>query len=335
MTYDGKQPYDKTQPSNATQPNSGKQPRDNTQPYDETLPSDELLPDGMPRVLAPYDNDVFHALMTLPEANAALVSSVGAFIGRKLRTATLRNNDAPSRDRDAKREKYDVNCVVDGEDGDQCAVEMQATHMRGDSKANDHRNIKWRGVYSACHLHANQRGRGIDYGEFVKSYQVMLCNYGVFGSGNDLAERFTFRSVAGRELCDAVTVIFVDLTQAKEIARKPVGDMTDIEAWVVFLALANRPEYGRTVMEIAKTSEGIAAAYDTLLGISLDPDERARLHSHRMWLQDREHDFAVARKEGREEAREEYEPIIAEQAAALADKDALIAQLRARLGEDG
>jgi hypothetical protein len=31
--------------------------------YDETQPIDEILPDGMPRVLAPYENDVFHAVI--------------------------------------------------------------------------------------------------------------------------------------------------------------------------------------------------------------------------------------------------------------------------------
>jgi predicted transposase/invertase (TIGR01784 family) len=297
--------------------------------YDETQPSDEVQPDGLPRILAPYENDVFHAIMTLPEAHLALVGTVGAFIGRKLKTATLRNNSMPSRDKDAKQENLDVNCVVDGEDGDQCAIEMQATHMRGDSKANYHRNIKWRSVFNACDLHVNQRGSGRDYEEFVRSYQIMLCNYRVFDGTGDPAEPFTFRNRAGRELCNAVTVVFVDLTKAKEIAEKPVEEMTDAEAWIVFFALANKPKYRQTIEEITKTWEGIAVANETLLSISQDADERARLRSHRIWLQDREHDMAVARKEG----RAELEPLLAEKDAVIADQAALIAQLQARLGE--
>jgi predicted transposase/invertase (TIGR01784 family) len=291
----------------------------------------------MPRILPPYENGVFHAVLTLPEANAALVGSVGAFIGRRLKTATLRNNIAPSSARDAKQEIYDVNCVVDGEDGDQCAIEMQATHMEGDNRANDHRNIKWRSVYNACHLHSNQPGRGERYGRLVRSYQITLCNYKAFGGAGGPAEPYTFRNRAGGELCDAVTVVFVDLTQAREIAKKPVGDMTETEAWVVFFALANRPEYRGTVMEISKTSEGIAVADAMLLGISQDADERARLHSHKMWLMDRMHERAVwreeaeaARQEGREEGREQ---VRAEYDSLIAEKDALIAELRMRLGE--
>jgi len=62
----------------------------------------------------------------------------------------------------------------------------------------------------------------------------------------------------------------------------------------------------------------------SLYGISQNPEERARFRSRRIWLQDREHEQAVARKEGREEARTEYEPL-------LASKDAEIEELRARL----
>ena len=153
----------------------------------------------------------------------------------------------------------------------------------------------------------------------------MLCNYKVFGFENALVERFTFRNRDGIELCDAITAIFVDLTQAKEIAKKPVSDMTGIESWAVFFALGNDPEYSGVVDEITKMKEGIAVARDTLLTVSQNADERARFHSRRKWLQDREHEQAVARKEGREEARAEYEPLLASKDAEIAGKDAEIA----------
>ena len=61
-----------------------------------------------------------------------------------------------------------------------------------------------------------------------------------------------------------------------------------------------------------------------LVSISQNPDERARFLSRRICLQDREHEQAVAREEGREETRTEYEPL-------LAAKDAEIEALRALL----
>ena len=84
-----------------------------------------------------------------------------------------------------------------------------------------------------------------------------------------------------------------------EIAKKPVGEMSDLEGWVVFFALGNDYNYNHAIAEITKVKEGIAVARDTLLTISQDADERARFRSRRIWLQDREHEQAVARKANR------------------------------------
>ena len=96
-----------------------------------------------------------------------------------------------------------MNCIVDGEDGDQCDVEMQASPMEGDGSLNGHRNIMWRSVFYLSDLHSNQAGHGRRYGYFVRSYQVMLCNYWVFAREHELVERFTLRNPKGVELCDA------------------------------------------------------------------------------------------------------------------------------------
>ena len=311
-----------------------------------------ILPDGLPSILPPSENGIFKAILTLPEAYEALLSAVSAFLDRQLKSVTLRNNDPPSRDVSAKQEEFDINCVVDGDDGDQCEVEMQASHMDGDNLGNEHRNIKWRSVFNLCDIHSNQSGSGKKYSSFSRSYQIMICNYRMFNYKNELAERFTMRNARGEILCDAITAIFIDLSQAKEIAKKPVDDMTDIEKWTVFFALADKPRYGRIITEITNTMEGIAVASDTLLHISQNPDERVRYHNRRKRMQDEEHKHAV----WTDEVRAEYEPLlankdaeianskaeiaskdteIASNKAALAEKDELIAQLLAKIKNSG
>jgi len=86
-------------------------------------------------------------------------------------------------------------------------------------------------------------------------------------------------------------------------------------------------------------------ANEVLQGISQNPDERARFRSRRIWLQDREHEHAVWKEEGRQEGRQEgrlegrqeasaeYESLISDKDAKLADKDALIAELMAQLNK--
>ena len=292
-----------------------------------------ILSDGLPRILPAYENGVFQALLTLPEAHAALEGLVAAVIEQPVKSVVLRNNSAPSRDISAKQEQYDINCAVDMENGDQFNIEMQASPMAGDNLGNEHRNIKWRSVFNLCDLHSNQEGRGLKYGQFARSYQVMLCNYSVFSEEHELVERFTFRNPEGKELCDAVTAIFIDLLYAKKIAKKPVSEMSRIEQWTVFFAFADKPDYSEIIAEITKQQEGIAVAKETLLSLSRNPDERARFRSRRIWLQDREHEQAVWLEEGREESRAEYEPLLALKDAEIADKDAEIADKDAEIAD--
>ena len=259
-----------------------------------------LHQDGLPEILPAYEDGIFQAVLTLPESAIALVSAISAFIDRPVVKVLLRNNDAPAREKDGKREQYDINCSVDDENGDQCNVEMMAHAMEDDNIDNDHKNLKYRSVFNLSHLHSNQPGKGKEFSKLVKSYQIMLCNYKVFRHDNSLVERFTYRNEIGIELCEATTSIFVDLTKAREIAKKPVTEMSDIESWVVFLALSNNPRYREIILEITKQKEGIFVAFETLQNISKNADERARFHSRRMWLQDQEHKEAVWRRQVQE-----------------------------------
>jgi hypothetical protein len=143
----------------------------------------------------------------------------------------------------------------------------------------------------------------------------------VFAFENEVVERFKLRNSRGEELCDAITNVFIDLTKAKEIAKKPVNEMTGIEKWAVFFAMADKPEYRRIITEITNTVEGIAVANDTLQHISQNPDERARFHSRRKRIQDEEHKHAVWTNE----VRAEYEPLLANKDTELANKDAELA----------
>ena len=301
---------------------------------DNILPED-ILTDGLPRILPPSEDGVFQAMLTLPEARIALEDMVESVLNFPIMTVILRKNEAPSRDIRAKQERYDVSCVVNSLEGDQCNIEMQASPMKGDNLENEHRNIRWRSILDLCDLHANQEGKGIWYGHYMRSYQVILCNFRVFRENRKLVDIYTFRNPEGQELCDAVTVIFIDLSQAKRIAKKPVSEMTRIERWVVFIALGNQPKYSAIIKEIIKQQEGIAVANEVLMSISQNPDERARFLSRRKWLRDREHDHAVSRDEGIQigiqETRAEYEPLLAAKDAKLAGKDAEIADKDAEI----
>ncbi|MDR1204535.1 MAG: Rpn family recombination-promoting nuclease/putative transposase [Peptococcaceae bacterium] len=276
-----------------------------------------LFRDGLPEILPPSEDGVFKSTFTRKEAKPALLELLSDILSRLLKDVAVRNNEPPINDIDAKREVFDINCVA-SDDQAQMDIEIQTTPMKGDTRENEHKSFRNRAVFYLSDLHANQPGRGIRYADFYNSYQIMICNYKVFSWDNELVEKFTYRNERGRQLSDITAAVFIDLTQADEIAKKPVAEMTGIELWVVFLAKANDPEYRDVINEIIKRKEGISVAYEMLTSISADENERARFRSRRMWQMDREHEIASVNYE--------WEKIVA-------DKDAIIAELRAKLDE--
>jgi hypothetical protein len=215
-------------------------------------------------------------------------------------------------------------------------IEIQTTPMDGDTRENGHKSLRNRAVFYLSDLHANQPGRGIRYTDFYNSYQIMICNYKVFSWENELIEKFTYRNERGRQLSDITAAFFIDLTQADEIAKKSVAEMTALEMWTVFLAKANDPKYRNVINEIIKRKEGISVAYEMLTSISADEKERAHFRSRRMWQMDREHEIASVNYKWEKilaDRDKELADMVADRDKELADKDAIIAELRAKLGE--
>ncbi|MDR1043507.1 MAG: Rpn family recombination-promoting nuclease/putative transposase [Candidatus Adiutrix sp.] len=249
---------------------------------------------ALPKILPPYDDQIFKSILTRPEAELARVDLLSALLDRTVRSAAVVNVEPPKRDINAKNERFDVSCLFD--DGDQAAVEMQADPMEGDNSANEHQNIRDRSLYGLADLHANQTGKGKDYSDIRKSYQITICNYRVFRYEHKLVETFKMRNAGGMVLSEAIASVFVDLTLVSGILKKSVDDMNPAEMWAVFLARADAPQCADIIDQIIVRKEGINVANTMLTTISQDVRERALFHSRKMAAQDAEHDKRVAEK---------------------------------------
>ena len=258
----------------------------------------ELAADGLPKILPAYDDGVFKSLLLRPESKISLADIISSFIDITITSVTVRENELPIKDINAKHEIFDINCIAT-DDKSQFGVEMQAAPMKLDSAKNEHANIRHRSVYCLTDLHANQSGRGVNYAGFAKSYQITICNYNPFKEPHELLEKFMLRNEKGILLADAITSIIVDLSLTKKIVKKPVAEMTAAEMWAVFIANANEPEYYDLINEIIKKREGISMAQEMLATISQDEHERARFRSRRIWELDRAHEIYSAKEEGR------------------------------------
>ena len=43
-------------------------------------------------------------------------------------------------------------------------------------------------------------------------------------------------------ICDEVHIVFVELSKLRDILKKSVGEMTDLEKWALFFRYANETE---------------------------------------------------------------------------------------------
>jgi predicted transposase/invertase (TIGR01784 family) len=104
-------------------------------------------------------------------------------------------------------------------------------------------------------------------------------------------------------------IITVELVKTKPIADKPVGEMTNAEAWAVFFQYLTDEDKSDKIIEIINREEGIAMAVETLVNITKDEIEYARmttlLKSELDWQSRMANAEFKGRSEGRNEGRSE------------------------------
>ena len=252
-------------------------------------------------ILPPYDDHIFKALMTAPEAKPALMFVSSAIINRPVVNVLVRNNELPVTDTKEKAESFDVNCKID--DDSQADIEMQSSRMKEEPGSN-HENLRARSIYNLCDLHSSQSSKGKSYDKLIRSYQVMFCGYTVFPDRKGFINPFSMRhDIDNGLLHNAIKSIIVELSKLYEILQKPVEQMTDMERVSVFLRYAANPDYREIVNRIIESREGLAVAGEVLMSISKDEREQAIFRSRRIALADMESNQITADRVARAEER--------------------------------
>ena len=248
-------------------------------------------------ILPPSDDRVFKLILTAPEAKPVLTDLISAIIKRPVTDVVIRNSELPVEDTREKAERLDVNCKLD--DGSQIDLEMQASHIQED-EGGEHKNLKGKSIYYLCDLHSSQPAKGVRrYDKLAKTYQVTFCSYTIFANQAEYVNSFSLRHDEDNELLsDTVQVIYVELSKLKDILKKPVSEMTDLEKWAVFFRYAGVPAQRETVNEIIESKEELQMAGNVLMSISQDEQERAVFRSRRMYQTDLQSDMATAEDRG-------------------------------------
>lgn len=281
-------------------------------------------------ILPPSDDRVFKLILTSPEAKPVLIDLISSIIKRPVVDVVVRNNEIPPEDTQEKAERLDVNCYID--DNSQVDLEMQASRIEEDSDG-QHKNLKGKSVYYLCDLHSSQPAKGIRrYDTLARTYQVTFCSYTVFPERKSYLNSFSLRHDEDNEqLCNAIQVVYVELSKLQEIIKKSVGDMTDLEKWAVFFRYADEPFHRETVNKVIASKEVLQMAGNLLMSISQDERERAVFRSRRMYQTDMQSNLATAEdrgvQRGRAEGRVERNIEIARQALQMKMSAADIAKL--------
>ena len=234
-------------------------------------------------ILPPSYDSIFKTLLTHPDAKPALIGITSAIIQRKVEAVEVRNNELPTLDIDEKAQRLDVNCVVDG--GDQVDIEMHGSHIEEPIK-DEHISLLNKSVYYLTDLHSSQKSKGVKYADLVRTYQATFCSYTIYSNLQDFITRASLRRENGEQISDQINLVLVELSKLSHILNKPTHELTDLEAWSIFLHYAPDITHRPLVNRIIHERSEIAVAGALLMEISQDEHARAKQRSRRMFETD-------------------------------------------------
>ena len=241
-----------------------------------------------------YDN-IFKAVFTrdTPASKGALSSLISALINRRVSVEAIVTNEPPVDDTNERSIRFDISCRA--ESGEQINIEMCFN-----PKPYEHERLE----YFAAKLLTSQGIRGIDksYSDLKDSYQIAILGEKRLFPDDALVHTFQYYDAEhGVSLKGKTWIVTVELLKTETIIEKQPSEIDSREAWACFLQyLTDREKMGK-INEILGREEGIAMAGETLITISRDDREQARLLSEEKYALDRQSDLVLAKREGRTE----------------------------------
>jgi len=162
--------------------------------------------------------------------------------------------------------------------------------------------------YHAARLFTGQDIHGQDktYDDLKETYQIAILAKEKFFADENFAHNFLYYDPDNRvPLGGRTRIITVELEKTEPAAGKPVEEMTNAELWAVFFEYLTDEEKRGKIIEIINREEGIAMALDTLVNITQDEIEYARMSTLIKSQLDYQSGMVGAKREGRAEGRAE------------------------------
>ena len=260
---------------------------------------------GTGALLNPRVDSTFKALFTqdTKESKAAMQSFLEAATERKIRKWNLTANEPPEEFAGQRSVSYDIVCEFD--DGMAADIEMQAFNQEYDYGK--------RSEYQVARLETTYLKKGDDWEKAPTVYQISVLdfNYGAGDADGDTLERskspvsrYAMRTKDGRELSNALNIIFVELPKAKGL-EDSVETNTALENWAIFLKDADNPNKKDIISKLTGKEDGFMNAQKSLSSISANRNLWIAQYHQELHERDRISGLNAAHQRGLDEGRKE------------------------------
>jgi predicted transposase/invertase (TIGR01784 family) len=250
-------------------------------------------------------------------------------IGRSITVTTITANEPPIDNLRDRQIRFDIACKA--EDGELVNVEMG---LNPDSFEPIRLEFHAGRLFTAQDIKGSEK----TYEDLKSAYQIALLGKKRFFPDEIVFHTFQYFDPINKVPLNGKTrIITVELSKAYTAANKSANERSAQEQWAVFFQYSTDKAMRTKINEILEIEEGIAMASEILMTISKDEVERARLVSEYKYQLDNQSKLVHAKREGiqegriegriegQQEEREKWQGVVAE-------KDALIAKLKAQLG---
>jgi predicted transposase/invertase (TIGR01784 family) len=242
-----------------------------------------------------YD-PVFKAVFTKDTSSSrgALSRLISALIGHNVTVETIIANEPPIDDTRQRYVRFDVACKTEKD-------ELVNVEMAFNPIASDPVRLE----YYVSRLFAGQdlHGKEKKYNDLKETYQIAILANEKFYDDESFIHNFMYSDLENRiSLGGRTKIITLELVKTEPAAGKPVEEMTNAELWAVFFQYLTDEKKRAKIIEIIKQDEGIAMAVETLINITKDEVEFARMTTQIKSELDWRSGMADAEKKGRNEA---------------------------------
>ena len=234
-------------------------------------------------------------------SSGRLRSLLSACTGREVTDVKVLNSEIQPEHLDAKTVRIDMH--VSFNDGQMAGMEMQFSPSGDDQKQ--------RAAFGASRLLSGQ-GRGKQYGELKRVYQIFFVNGVLFPQNSRVPRRYFLMEEQDHDILTGVMeVIFYELpkldTKVRRYCegRKDLKGFSEEEKWCIYLKYRHAKHAAGLIEDLCRKESGIMKAETVLRRVSRDEEQWAQQLFREKAAMDYRSGMGAARDEGRTIGRQE------------------------------